>query len=261
MKKHIIAVLFLLPFSILAQNNEGTIEYEEVIKFKIDLPPEMMKYAKDFPTEDKTNMTLSFNPKETLYKISDRITEAPQTKNNEGGLDMEVEKVVIGGGGSTITHIDVATGTGTRSEDMMGKMFLVSLGKNELKWNVKDEQRDILGYTCMKATAEDEGETVTAWFTPQIPVSSGPSGYRGLAGMILAVDIPNEDGGVTIAATSVNLEKLKKEIQAPKKGQKVSETEFDEIVAARFACRQAARDGPDRHQYGQDRQVSGTPIH
>ena len=234
MKKQLVAVLMLLPFTLLAQNNEGTIEFEEVVKFKIDLPPEMMKYAKDFPTEDKTNMTLSFNAKESLYKISDHTSEVPKTENNEQGLDIEVEKVVIGGGGSTITYIDLEQGTGVRSEDMMGKMFLVSLGKNELKWSVKDEQRDILGYTCLKATAEEEGETVTAWFTPQIPISSGPSGYRGLAGMILAVEIPNEDGGVTIAATSVDLIKLKKELQAPKKGQKVSSSEFDEIVAARM---------------------------
>jgi GLPGLI family protein len=38
--------------------------------------------------------------------------------------------------------------------------------------------------------------TITAWYTPEIPVSQGPEGYWGLPGLILEVN----DGKTTICA-------------------------------------------------------------
>ena len=37
----------------------------------------------------------------------------------------------------------------------------------------------------------DEGDSikVDVWFTPEVPVSSGPAGYGGLPGLIVFVDV------------------------------------------------------------------------
>ena len=113
---------------------------------------------------------------------------------------------------------------------MMGKKFLVELGDSKLEWKVENEQREILGYQCMKATTMRDSMPVTAWFTLQIPLPIGPGNYRGLPGAVLAVDLPREQGAMTIAATEVKLGKLKKAIEQPKKGQRVSEEKFDELV-------------------------------
>src|SRR5690606_30717868 len=75
--------------------------------------------------------------------------------------------------------------------------------------------------------AVEEIQTVTAWYTPQIPVSNGPSTYWGLPGLILEVN----DGSETLLCTKIvlnNKEAIK--IDEPKKGKKVSQEEYDKIV-------------------------------
>ena len=70
-------------------------------------------------------------------------------------------------------------------------------------------------------------KTITAWYTPEIPVSNGPENYTGLPGLILEVS----DGKTTILCSKIVLNpKEKTEIKAPTKGKEVSQKEFDETV-------------------------------
>lgn len=69
--------------------------------------------------------------------------------------------------------------------------------------------------------------TITAWYTPDIPVNQGPENYWGLPGLILEVN----DGTTVILCSKVVMNvKDKKEIVAPKKGQKVTQEAYDKIV-------------------------------
>jgi GLPGLI family protein len=120
----------------------------------------------------------------------------------------------------------------------MGKEFLVKDSLSS-QWKMEAEQRVIGGYTCYKATAikaasvlileisdlkkklkgaektddksaSDETNygchrtskevTITAWYTPEIPVSQGPEGYWGLPGLILEVN----DGKTTILCSKLS---------------------------------------------------------
>ncbi|SNR17332.1 GLPGLI family protein [Tenacibaculum jejuense] len=68
---------------------------------------------------------------------------------------------------------------------------------------------------------------VTAWYTPQIPVSNGPGEYWGLPGLILEIN----SGKTTILCTEVTLNpKEKKEIEPLKKGDKVTRKEYNATV-------------------------------
>lgn len=82
----------------------------------------------------------------------------------------------------------------------------------------------------MQAVKEnEEGEKTIAWFCPFIPVSSGPSAFLGLPGLVLEVNI--KDGDRTLIAQSVELTKIdKKLLVKPRKGKKVSQDAFDKIV-------------------------------
>jgi len=67
---------------------------------------------------------------------------------------------------------------------------------------------------------------MTAWFTPEIPVSTGPAMYGGLPGLILEIS----DGNRTMLCTKVVInpsEKIK--IKEPSKGKIVSNLEFKKI--------------------------------
>jgi GLPGLI family protein len=69
--------------------------------------------------------------------------------------------------------------------------------------------------------------TITAWYTPEIPVNQGPEGYWGLPGLILEVN----DGKTTILCSKVVLNaKDKVEIKAPTNGKVVTQKEYDETV-------------------------------
>ena len=58
-----------------------------------------------------------------------------------------------------------------------------------LQWHVDSETKELLGYTCQKATASIGGRTWNVWFTPDVPVSEGPWLLCGLPGLVLeAVD-------------------------------------------------------------------------
>ncbi|RYJ43420.1 GLPGLI family protein [Flavobacterium beibuense] len=68
---------------------------------------------------------------------------------------------------------------------------------------------------------------VTAWYTPEIPINQGPANYWGLPGLILEVN----DGKTNILCSKIVLNtKEKVEIKEPKKGQKVTQEEFAEIL-------------------------------
>ncbi|MXN91767.1 GLPGLI family protein [Flavobacterium sp. Sd200] len=69
--------------------------------------------------------------------------------------------------------------------------------------------------------------TITAWYTPDIPVSQGPENYWGLPGLILEVS----NGKTTVLCSKVVINsKEKTEVKIPSKGKKVTQVEYDEIV-------------------------------
>ncbi|HNP32143.1 MAG TPA: GLPGLI family protein [Flavobacterium sp.] len=69
--------------------------------------------------------------------------------------------------------------------------------------------------------------TITAWYTPEIPVNQGPDRYWGLPGLILEVN----DGKTTILCSKVVLNpKEKAAIKAPTNGKVISQKEYDDTV-------------------------------
>lgn len=68
---------------------------------------------------------------------------------------------------------------------------------------------------------------VTAWFTPQIPVSNGPAEYGGLPGLILEMNVYR----TTLLCSKIVLNPKDFEpIKAPSKGEMVSRLEYNAIV-------------------------------
>ena len=115
----------------------------------------------------------------------------------------------------------------------LGRTFRVSRERPSLAWRLTAEQAEHLGYTVMKATAEQDSTTIEAWFTPQIPVFGGPESYGGLPGMILVLSV--NDGQVQYQATEVTLGELEEgSISPPDEGDELSEEEFEQLVKERL---------------------------
>jgi GLPGLI family protein len=226
-----------------------------------DITPEMKKMVEDRKKEmfEKT-FVLNFDKTASIYQEEEKL-DAPGT--NPG---MKMISSFLGGGGKQYKNIkekDLLI-----EKEIFGKEFLVSDSLPQIKWKMEGETKKIGSYTCYKATAvvpvdqsnllnykpkkgaEEElkkksekelrstnfmemvempkDKTITAWYAPEIPVSQGPESYWGLPGLILEVS----DGKTMILCSKVVINpKEKAEIKAPKKGQKVTQAEFAEIMA------------------------------
>lgn len=71
--------------------------------------------------------------------------------------------------------------------------FFIAEKFKKIKWKYTDERMDILGYECRRVNGLFmDSIYVVAFYSPDIDVSSGPSIFSGLPGMILGVSIPQE---------------------------------------------------------------------
>jgi GLPGLI family protein len=73
--------------------------------------------------------------------------------------------------------------------------------------------------------------TITAWYTPEIPISQGPENYWGLPGLILEVS----DGKTVVLCSKIVMNsKEKVEIKASTNGKVISQKEYDETVTKKM---------------------------
>lgn len=75
-----------------------------------------------------------------------------------------------------------------KMERFFDEPFYSSGSTNDIKWNITNEVKEINGMKCYKAKAEDRDLMSTAYFTKEIPVSSGPSIYHGFPGLVVWVE-------------------------------------------------------------------------
>ena len=62
-----------------------------------------------------------------------------------------------------------------------------------MDWEMSKERDEILGYKVQKAHTRFRGRNYTAWFSEDIPFSSGPYKFNGLPGLILKIKDEDED--------------------------------------------------------------------
>ena len=103
-------------------------------------------------------------------------------------------------------------------------------GNNEKKKEDKNDAVKKDSTKIIKVTDDIEMPkqiVVTAWYTPQIPVSNGPDEYWGLPGLILEIN----SGRTTILCTEVVINpKGKDKIEAPTKGKEITRKEYTATV-------------------------------
>ncbi|GAA0871774.1 GLPGLI family protein [Gangjinia marincola] len=148
-----------------------------------------------------------------------------------------------------------------QSQEFYGKQFLVKDSLQKIDWKMGKESKQIGQYMCFKATASIPTKELTwytfswsdlrratetvkdstgvakepevamtdveAWYTPQIPVSHGPSEYWGLPGLILEISAGNT---VMLCSKIVLNPKDKLDIEAPNKGKEITKNEYQATI-------------------------------
>jgi len=251
--KRILLVIGLFVAGIVtlsAQQFEGRAFYQSARKmgnFSIKaegITPEMteqlqQQMAKQFQREYE----LTFNLTESIWKEEESLDGGPATAS-AGGMMIQVQSA---GGG--LTYKNTAENLFIQETEVFGKPFLV---KDELapkEWELTQESKKIGSYTAYKAiytdyregmsmsfnSDDDQNEMekvidtikIEAWYTPDIPVSQGPTEFWGLPGLIMEVN----DGSMSYVCTKVILnpeDKIK--IKQPSKGKEVTREELRTIT-------------------------------
>lgn len=262
MKSIFTLILALVSITIFAQKDfQGKATY--MSKTTVDMSnfsrpggPQMSEARKKQIAERMKSMLektfiLTFNKTSSIYKEDAKLA-APSVSTGRGPR--------FGGfSGGGIKFKNTKDNVALESTEFFGKKFLISDTMEQPKWELGSETKQIGNYTCFKATLikdvdpldfsnfrrrrenDDKKETekdkkpkqieITAWYTPQIPVSNGPGEYWGLPGLILEVN----SGRTTILCTEIVINPSEKEeIKQPTKGKKITREKYTETVTQKM---------------------------
>ena len=214
-----------------------------------EFSPEMEKaFQEAMKSASEKQYTLSFSKAECLYEEVEQL-QKPEAAAN-GGFSISVS---FSGGGKK--YLNLKENNSITEDEIFGKEFLIVEPLEKPKWKLVNETKKIGEYTCYKAELlievtdkqkeeykeflkkeevkpslfkieEPKDKTVTAWYTPEIPVSFGPNNYWGLPGLILEL---NEEEMIILCSKVTLNTKEKSKIKVPNVGEKVSQKKFDEI--------------------------------
>ncbi|MBX2846360.1 MAG: GLPGLI family protein [Saprospiraceae bacterium] len=223
-------ICLFIALTTFAQSTEGVINYTETIK--IELPEDVKKrmadrgIVMDIPDSRTNKMTLHFNAESSIYQKNKTIKEEEPDMPMGRGRGVRVMR--FGGNNNNQYYRDVQKKEKKQLTNMMGKDFRIEDEEEKLTWKITGKQAQLGQYQVMEAKYENEKDTVFAWFTPQIPVSTGPGKYSQLPGMILRVDINH--GKRIIEANDIEIRPLEEgELEVPTDGKKVSQAQFQKI--------------------------------
>ncbi len=164
------------------------------------------------------NLVMEFNTREALAQIPPRMDRS----NNS-----DFYRATIRAKLNHIYYTDAEKDHQIHEFEVAGRNWLVLYERNNSLWKITDETKEILGYTCYKATSPlringiEVEEEIEAWFAPELPFQFGPSSIHGLPGLILEVKRRN----FTYYASEIKLEKTDKKIKKLK-GNPIPELEF-----------------------------------
>ena len=254
-----LAVAFLPAVS---HAQHGTVHYDHTVSIDFNLPDRVaaMKieglseaFAK-MPKEFTTRKILTFDATSSLMKIDETYEDgAAGAQSVEGSITIEAlgkavgqTRLAVSTGGpgrnqaAGVTFVDFDEAAFTQQRDFRGRTFLVSGEQDVLAWKLPGEERTMLGYHVIKATAMKDTVAVEAWFSPEIPVPGGPDLFGGLPGLILALSI--DEGRQVYKAVELDLENVP-EFKEPTKGRKVTQAEYGQIVADKLEELEKTRRG------------------
>lgn len=267
--KKLFALALFMGFAATAQDFYGVATYTSFTTFKdmnikIEGDPAMEAMMKErFSKGLESEYTLIFNRFEAVYEQVQKLEPAGPA----GTRSMRM------GRGKKYTNLKEKSVIEER--DILDKEFVVTDSIRKFDWKLENETKKIGDYTCYKAThtikitppTEEEIKelkeksrgtdllgmlpkkdiVITAWYTPEIPVSHGPDEYWGLPGLILEVQTQR----TTMLCSKLALNpKEKPEIKAPNKGEKVTNEEYMEIMKKKMEEMQDTMPARDKGKGG-----------
>ena len=257
MKKLFIYLSLMGVYTVNAQDFQGIAVYESKTNFDMSISSgddkssgieaELHKaLSEQLKKAMEKTYTMRFDKSAALYEEEQKLEDPAAA--SAGGIAVKIS------GSTGKLYKNLKEKKSLFETEAFGKEFLVSDSLKKWDWKLGSESKKIGNYTCYKATAvykakepvqisdeeknknvkainlletKDVEKTVTAWYTPDLPVGHGPDEYWGLPGLILEVNADK----TTILCSKITLNpKEKFVIKTPKKGEKVTKAKYEEIM-------------------------------
>lgn len=164
--------------------------------------------------------------------------------NGKVALFSEAERTDAMGvefGERTTLYADLATSATVSARDLLGKVFFVKDTMPARNWEIQgDKTTTVLGKTCFRARVKDDlGESIVAWFCPEIAAPVGPNGYGGLPGLVLKAS----NRAYVYEATAIVETRPDVNIALPRKRDMMTSAEFEELEAKKYKAAGAEKSG------------------
>jgi GLPGLI family protein len=183
--------------------------------------------------------------------------------NNSGGGGMQIR--MIGAGTDDVMYSNIEATRRVELRELGTKKYIVEDTIRRMNWKLSDETKTVMGHVCRKAMSQrigsrmmmnmDNGKmerkeiadtsNIVAWFTTDIPVSTGPAEFQGqLPGMILEIDVNN--GRTVYKAIEITPKVDIATIKEPKGSKKLTPAEFNKERDKMFEEMSRNNGGPGR---------------
>lgn len=254
LKIKLLILLMIFSSNVHAQEFQGQAYYFSKSKMELGTWGARLSEAQKKQIQDRLKnrlektYVLSFNKQESLFNEEEKLDAISGATDSWGKNFTQGEQ-----------YKDVKNNKLVQSQEFYGKQFLVDDSLQQFDWVLGKESKQIGQYMCFKATAvvptndltwydfswnrlaaneAKEGEEpeiamtqIEAWYSPQIPVSHGPSEFWGLPGLILEVSA----GNTTMLCSRIvmNPDEIIK-IEAPDKGKVTTKSEYQATIAKKM---------------------------
>ncbi len=233
----IILSSLLFATGIYAQNTSGRIVYKEIIEVQMDtLITGALEDTLSTPQMEGLNEVLEqfsmpeikrelrFTSTASSFKVATKSKDKQMT-SEDGSESFHFVMMVP----EEELYIDMKTLKVTEQKEFMGKKFLLNYEIEKQDWKITGKQKKVADKLCFEARLKGDTNQTIAWFCPEIQVASGPDVYGQLPGIIL--ELTTKKGELTYKAIEIELNPDEDiELEAPKKGKKVSKEKYRKIV-------------------------------
>ena len=230
----IVLLLIVAAGSLAAQGFEGgVVTYQQTTKYDFETvfapymdKPRVKDWIASLPRESTRKKLLHFTEENALYEEDPAAKEA-LSPELQGAL-ARAEHFRPPSPELKRMYYDFGKKEKVEQIVFMTRDFLVESEIEGKAWKFTNKKIKVLDYVCMGAELKKGDAVITAWFTPEIPVSAGPNEFFGLPGLILVIEV---NGETAFIATSIDLTPPEEGVLSkPDEGKKVTQEEFDKIV-------------------------------
>lgn len=198
--RYFIILQIVIQSCLSAQNSPAILKYgiigklnflTDTLKVKDNDVKNVLKNIFSQSDPSVVEFELFYAQNETFFTFSNA------TQLSQKDLDLNIYKITAKNTGEIYTNL--ITGEVLQSRFTYGKNLIIQSNLNSPKWNLTNQTKIIGDYTCLKAFKEIEffGNdgikkiTVEAWYSPKIPLPTGPMGFGGLPGLIVELEYAN----------------------------------------------------------------------